>query len=239
MHFWYNLLLVVVTIAGGGIALRMKWANEGRIQGLLAFSGSFLLGITFLHLLPEAFEQLHWKAGLYLLIGFFVQLLIQRLTHGMEHGHVHAHDHNMALFPVLAGLSIHAFMEGLPLGFEYSMAAASPSLYLAVGIHKLPEVMLATSLVAAVRGQKTAWIVLVGFSLITPLGAVVAQAAEARYVSVSPFAAVLLPVVAGAFIHIATTIFFESGTRQHMLTLRKAAAMLSGVCMALLTMVLE
>jgi len=239
MHPWYNLLLLLVTFAGGSIPIWTKWMDDTRMHYLLAFSGSFLLGITFLHLLPEAFGQLHVEAGFYLLIGFFIQLLIQRVTHGVEHGHLHVRDHKIALIPVLAGLSLHAFMEGLPLGFNYRIASAEPALYMAVGIHKIPEAMLVASLAAAVRSRKAAWVVLLCFSLITPAGAVVAGLAEARYVSMSPLAAVLLPVVAGAFIHIATTIFFESGTRQHMLTWQKVFAMIAGVCTSLLTLAAE
>ena len=50
---------------------------------------------------------------------------------------------------------------------------------------------------------------------------------------------VLVVVVAGAFIHIATTIFFESGTRQHLLTRQKITAILLGVGLGLTTLLLE
>jgi hypothetical protein len=49
----------------------------------------------------------------------------------------------------------------------------------------------------------------------------------------------LIPIFAGAFIHIATTIFFESGTRQHMLTWRKTLAILLGVALGLTTLLFE
>jgi len=49
----------------------------------------------------------------------------------------------------------------------------------------------------------------------------------------------LIPVVAGAFIHISTTIFFESGTKHHMLTRQKIAAMIIGVSVGLVTLLLE
>lgn len=241
MHIWYSLLLLLVTFTAGSIPLWIKWVNQERMHHLLAFSGSFLLGITLLHLLPESFEQLHHHAGIYLLAGFFLQLVIQHLTHGAEHGHmhVHPHGHSIALLPVLAGLSLHAFMEGLPLGFNYTMGTTTPALYLAVAVHKMPEAMLVGSLALALKGRKTAWIILIIFSLITPLAALLAYFMEQQYVTMSTMATILLPVVAGAFIHISTTIFFESGTRQHMLSWQKVCAMLTGVGMALLTMAFE
>jgi len=243
MHPLYNCLLFIITLAGGTVPLFVKWLDDRRMHYLLAFSGSFLLSVTFLHLLPETFEELNMAAGIYLLIGFFLQLLIQRITHGMEHGHTHIHptdhEHHIALLPVLVGLSVHAFMDGLPLGFHYRMGSTEPSLYLAIAIHKLPEAMLIASLVSSVKGRKQAFITLLLFSAITPVAGMLAQFAGERYYAMSKAVSVLIPIVAGAFIHIATTIFFESGTKQHMLTWQKMAAMLAGVGMALLTLSFE
>jgi zinc transporter ZupT len=208
---------------------------------LLAFSGSFLLSITLLHLLPETFEDLGSKAGIYLLAGFFIQLLIQRFTHGLEHGHVHLdqNNHHISLTPILLGLGLHAFMEGLPLGFNYRLGATEPSLYMAVAAHKLPEAMLVTMLTMAAKGKRKAMIVLIGFSLITPLAGTIAVALGQNYSAMARLVAALVPIVAGAFIHISTTIFFESGTKHHMLTRQKVIAMLAGVGIGLATLVLE
>ena len=89
----YNILLFVITFLGGSVPLWVKGLDDKKMHYLLAFSGSFLLSITLLHLLPETFEELGSAAGFYLLVGFFLQLIIQRITHGIEHGHVHL-EHN-------------------------------------------------------------------------------------------------------------------------------------------------
>lgn len=236
-----DLLLFLVTLAGGSLPLITGVPDERKMNLLLAFSGSFLLGITCLHLLPETFRDLPEHAGIYLIGGFFLQLLIQRATHGVEHGHVHVHNHGHAVpaLGILAGLSVHAFMEGLPLGFNYRNAATNPSLYLAVGAHKLPEAMLLGMLLQSVYSKRKAALCLLLFSLITPSAALLAGKLGLHYGVVARAVTALIPVVAGAFIHIATTIFFESGTRQHMLTARKVAAMIAGVVLAGLTLLLE
>ncbi|XZF13941.1 ZIP family metal transporter [Chitinophagaceae bacterium MMS25-I14] len=241
MHFWYSLLLFMVTLLGGSVPLWIKWFDDRRMHYLLAFSGSFLLSITFLHLLPETFEDLNVKAGFYLLVGFFAQLLIQRFTHGVEHGHahIHPHEHHVALTSILAGLTLHAFMEGLPLGFNYHMHGTEPSLYMAVAVHKVPEAMLVTSLVLSVKNRRTALLILMCFAAVTPLAGMAAEVLGERYYFMSHAVLILIPVVAGAFIHIATTIFFESGTKQHLLTWQKIAAMITGVGMAMLTLCFE
>jgi zinc transporter ZupT len=244
MHLLYNILLFFITFISGVAGLQMK-IDEKRINVLLAFSGSFLLSITLLHLLPETFKETS-NAGLYILAGFFLQLVIQRLTHGVEHGHVHtqivdhhSHSHAVHFNSIFVGLSIHAFMEGLPLGFNYRTIATEPSLYLAVTAHKLPEAILLSTLALTVKSKRAAFFTILIFSLFTPLGSLTASFLGRKYYVVSKVIAVLIPIVAGVFIHIATTIFFESGTKHHMLTRNKVFAIALGVGLALLTLLLE
>jgi zinc transporter ZupT len=246
MHIWSNLLLFLVTFGVGSVPLWFRIIDDKKLHLLLAFSGSFLLSITFLHLLPETFEEVGHKAGLYVLGGFFLQLIIQRFTHGVEHGHMHVntqhddHGHQVHLYPILLGLGIHAFMEGLPLGFNYRMPNTDAALFLAVGAHKLPEVLLVATLIRSVQGNgANAYGTLLLFSLCTPIASILASFLGTRYMAISATVVVLIPIVAGAFIHIATTIFFESGTRQHMLTWQKVLAMLLGVAISAATLLTE
>lgn len=242
MLSYYNIFLFAITFIGGSLPLWGKKIEDDNMKYLLAFSGSFLLSITFLHLLPETFEELNTKAGLLLLLGFFIQLFIQRLTHGAEHGHAHiGHDHDQksTLTSILLGLSIHAFMEGLPLGFNYREMATEPSLYMAVAIHKLPEAMLVAAIVNNLKGKKQAIITLLLFSMITPFSGMIATKLGMTYLFMSNLILALIPVVAGAFIHISTTIFFESGTKHHTITIPKIVAMILGVGIGLLTLLFE
>ncbi|MBS1772395.1 MAG: ZIP family metal transporter [Bacteroidetes bacterium] len=238
METGYSVLLFLITLIGSTIPLFIKGFDDKRMLSLLAFSGSFLLSITFLHLLPETFGELNARAGVYILIGFFLQLALQRLTHGIEHGHVHhsSDHHHVPVISVIAGLTLHAVMEGLPLGFNYRMASTTPSLYLAVAAHKLPESVLAAMLINSVKGKKVAFITMCFFSLVTPLSGMLANKLGTSYHAMSNAITVVIPIVAGAFIHIATTIFFESGTKNHLLTWQKLAAMLAGVGAALTTL---
>ena len=240
MLYLFNAILFVLTVIGGSVPLWIKQLDEKRMLYLLAFSGSFLLSITFLHLLPETFESHVNYAGPLLLVGFFLQLLIQRMTHGAEHGHTHIHEgQSIPLASIFTGLAIHAFMEGLPLGFPYQQESTILSLYMAITVHKLPEAMLVTSIAMQVKNKKVAFIQLLFFALITPVASTLTGIMSARYANISNTVSYLLPVVAGAFIHIATTIFFESGTRQHKVSWQKALAMLLGVGTGLLTLAFE
>lgn len=240
MFFLFTLILFLITLAGGSIPLWNRSWNEQRMKYLLTFSGSFLLSITLLHLVPETLEHTGHRGGIFILAGFFLQQMIQRFTHGVEHGHAHIggdHHHHVSVLPVFAGLAVHAFSEGLPLGISYTDPATLPSLFIAIALHKLPEAMLITSLVYfSTRNKRNAWLLLVLFSLITPAAGILTAALGARYSGVDTFVHWCVPLIAGAFIHIATTIFFESGTRTHDMNWKKWTAMLTGIGLALLTL---
>lgn len=239
MFLFYSFFLFIITLIGGSVPLWSKSWNEQSMKYLLAFSGAFLLSITLLHLIPETIEHSGHTAGVYILAGFFLQQLIQRFTHGVEHGHAHVgdHHHHIAVVPVFAGLAVHAFSEGLPLGISYSDVTTLPSLYLAVALHKLPEAMLITSLVYFSSKKKSkAWPALILFAMITPVAGLLTSYLGNAYDGVEAFVHLCIPVIAGAFIHIATTIFFESGTKTHDMNWKKWTATVSGIVLALLTL---
>src|SRR5690554_7311957 len=126
----YNAVLFVLTLIGGSMPLWSQAWSEQRMKYLLAFSGAFLLSITFMHLMPESISHLGSTSGILFVVGFFSQQFFQKYTHGVEHGHVHkniGHGHDIPIWPILIGLSIHAFSEGLPLGVSYSEHIVLPS----------------------------------------------------------------------------------------------------------------
>ena len=78
---------------------------------LIAFSGAYLFAITVLHLIPEIY---HTNTdgiyiGLFILIGFFLQIILEHFSQGIEHGHEHEHLHGSVPVSMMIGLCIHAF----------------------------------------------------------------------------------------------------------------------------------
>jgi zinc and cadmium transporter len=230
-------LLFIITIAGGLVPLYLK-INASYNSYLLAFSGAILLGITFMHLLAETFTELHFNAGIYILIGFFLQLFLQKFSHGLEHGHTHVHDANAINFqPIFIGLAVHAFMEGIPLGYNYQQGQTLPSLFLGVAAHKAPEALSLMTVVALLPFTKLKKMsILFQFAIITPLAGIMAYYYGHQYYAISNILTHIVPVVIGAFIHIATTIFFESGAKHHQLDAKKILAVILGLGVSLLTM---
>ena len=143
---WEYLILFLSVLFGGGLAFYFKKNNKEVLQMTLSFSGAYILGISVLHLMPVAFSTGEHSTGLYLLGGFFVQLLLERLSQGVEHGHIHAPHTGKTAFAIqiMIGLCIHAFFEGLPLGGYDDLHAAhhhdhgEHHLLFGIVLHKAP-----------------------------------------------------------------------------------------------------
>lgn len=193
------------------------------IKILLAFSGAFLMSLTFFELFPEVFEHLDSKrAGLFIMAGVLLQIFLEFFSKGAEHGHVHIHKNSQA-FPWLLFLSLclHAFLEGFPIHQHNDMVYG-------VLIHKIPIAILITTYLFQ-SDFKTGQIIvfLTLFGLMTPLGTVISNNVELR--------PGLLPhinaVVIGIFLHISTTILFES-SEGHKFNLNKILAIIVAVAIA-------
>lgn len=237
MFYIYLVLLFGITLLAGLAPLKLKNWNANNNSLLLAFSGTFLLSICILHLIPENIAHNYSKAPILILIGFFLQFVLQRLTHGIEHGHIHQHgDHNHMSFGLLLGLSIHAFSEGLPLGVDYHDKGVFNSIFLAIVLHKLPEVMLLASYLKQnnFSNIKIA-AAMAAFSAITPLAMAITKLLDDKLGIIENALIWCLPLVAGSFLQISTTILFESGTKNHHLKTKKWLTIIAGFVIALLT----
>jgi zinc transporter ZupT len=246
MNWSYLIIILAATIGGGIIPITVKRLHPNLPIYLLAFTGAFLFGITIMHLLPEVYEGLGHTAGVYVSLGFFLQVFLQQLSHGMEHGHTHLppvegqHHHHISVVPLLAGLSIHAFMEGIPMGLRFQDQSSLPSLALGIAAHKVPEALtLMTVMMHSHQPKKRLWGILLAFSLVTPLAAVLAEQLGLHSAVVNKSLVYLTALVIGAFLHISTTIFYESGTRRHELSKRKILAFATGIVLAFLTLIFE
>lgn len=240
LHWYYLLALCLVTFIAGLVPFYFKQIQQKHLALFLAFSGSFLLGITSLHLLPETFAEIGEKAGLFILIGFFLQLFLQRISHGVEHGHIYEHSSPGHIWPIFIGLLIHAFLEGIPLGFNYQQSTTMPSISLGVAVHKIPEALtLSTLLIMASQVRRMQWFLLILFSIMSPLAGLLASFYGTQFHAIASILKYLIPLVIGSFMHISTTILYESGTTHHQLTWKKLLSVFLGLGAALASLLLH
>jgi len=225
-------VLIIVVLAGGTVA----WIIKRRLQWLpllIAFSGAYLFAIIVFHLLPEIYGHAGHEhafssktAGLFLLAGLVFQLILEYFSHGIEHAHEQtAADHSLTLGAVL-GLFLHAFAEGLPVHQLHSHAY----LY-GILVHKFPiALVLTVFLIQSGLQVRRIWLLLILFSLMSPLGALAGEKIallKENHVYVSAFAA-------GILTHISTVIIFESDM-QHRLPPKKLAVIILAFLLAYFT----
>jgi zinc and cadmium transporter len=228
------LLLFSTVILSGASVLFLKIGSKA-LKLILAFSGAFLLAVTVLHLVPEIYSTPSVKTGIFILCGFLLQILIEYFSEGIEHGHIHVHKHEESTFPItiMLALSIHSFIEGMPLSGEFTETKKS----LATGIilHNVPiAIALMSMLIQSGQKKGMALVWLLVFALMTPAGALTGNMLEGSLHLVSNYSNYLMAVVVGIFLHVSTTILFES-SEHHRFQFIKLAVILAGMGLAIAT----
>ena len=234
MLFRSYLVLIFTVLGSGSLIFLFKPDDQRVLKFLLAFSGAFLIGITFLKLVPEVFSKPAMFSGLFVLLGFLLQLMLELITEGAEHGHRHAHSDNEKASPflLLIGLSIHSFLEGMPIiqGFDLKL---QHTLVIGVVIHNIPISLTLMSLFLHYGCTKTkAFIYLLVFALMTPLGSAFSNLLDTTLVtSLDTYFNYILAVVIGIFLHVSTSILFET-EENHRYNLQKFITVIIGLGVA-------
>lgn len=232
MGYWKILLLFFAAFFGGTSVFLFKGDNHKTLKLVLSFSGAYLFGITVLHLIPDAYHGNDNYVGVFILIGFLFQIVLEQFSDGIEHGHMHKHPHDLAVFPIgiMASLCLHAFLEGMPLA-----QGNQDQLIYGIALHHIPAAFaLATVLLTNKQGKnKTIFFVAI-FAIMAPAGYFFSNALSSGNIgNLQHYFNRIMGVVIGIFLHISTTILFESSA-DHRFNMRKMIAVLAGVAIALL-----
>jgi len=236
------ILLLVGAVLGAGLLVRAVPEQRSRLwlKPLLAFSGAYLFTLTITHLLPEAIAlriEAPQQIGYWVLAGFFMQLLLEVLSQGIEHGHVHSSPAEIGRVPLglLLALVLHALLEGSILIGGGHAAATGHSFFavaLGVALHHVPAaVALATLLRVRLGSMARVWPWLSVFALASPAGLLFSNYVMLPQLLGGAYAP-LLGFVAGTFLHVSTTILFETSP-EHQLNWAKLGATVGGALLAL------
>lgn len=231
MEIWKVLLLFVSASFGGLSVFLFKGDNHKMLKLVLSFSGAYLFGITVLHLIPDAYHGNDNYVGVFILAGFLFQIILELFSDGIEHGHMHKHQHDLVTFPVgiMVSLCLHAFLEGMPLA-----QGNQDQLVYGIALHHIPAAFaLATVLLTNKQGRnKTVFFILL-FAAMAPAGYFFSNTlSNGNIGNLQHYFNRIMGVVIGIFLHISTTILFESSA-DHKFNLRKMIAVLLGVGIAI------
>ena len=216
------LLPLIAVILGYILALVIQPKKKSNLKLLLAFSGSFLLSVTVISLLPEVYETKNTTIGLYIMLGILFQIILEFFSKGAEHGHVHGHQ-TITHIPWLLFISlcIHALLEGFPVGHHHDLASG-------IAIHHLPiAIILTTFFVQAQLNKKAIFAFMITFAMMTPLGTL-----ASNYIpGLQEYTTEITAIVIGILFHISSTIIFES-SEGHKFNVAKVSMIILGIALA-------
>jgi ZIP family zinc transporter len=122
MNALWALAAFAMTLAGGAFAYRYR----RYLDAIMAYSAGVLIGVVFLHILPEVYELAHETSTssrllMTMLVGGFVAIfLLEKLTiiHSEKTHDAPGHHHHVG-FAGAVGLSFHSFLDGLAIGVGF------------------------------------------------------------------------------------------------------------------------
>lgn len=234
---WLIYFLLIATIfASGSLVFLIQKVDRNAVKLTLAFSGAFLIGITFLQLVPEVFSSSARYVGLFVILGFLIQLSLEMITEGAEHGHEHVHsdDEKVSPFLLLIGICIHSFLEGMPIVGTFA-SEVRYSLAVGIIIHNIPISLTLMSLFLHYGCTKVKSFIYLGiFALMTPLGSLISELIQVNFEeSIGNAFYYIMAVVIGIFLHVSTSILFEAG-ENHRYNLKKFITVCLGILVAVI-----
>ncbi len=218
------ILSIAAVFVGALIVFIFKPSNQKNLKLLLAFSGAYLLAITVFDLLPEVFEDNLFakRTGVWIMIGILLQKVLEYFSKGAEHGHIHL-DKETSKVPTLLffSLAIHAILEGFPIHH-------TEGILIGIIIHKIPIAMIMATFLLNTKIEKPVIIItLLLFALMTPLGTFISEYFE----GVHAYYKEINALVIGIFLHVSTTILFESN-EGHKFNITKLLVILAATAIA-------
>ncbi len=231
MELWILIALFTSCLLGGLSVFLFKSDNKQHLKLILSFSGAYLFAITILHLIPEVYHTADHSIGVFILGGFLFQILLEQFSEGIEHGHIHQPTHGNHAFPIgiMISLCLHAFLEGMPLA-----KGPQHQLVFGIGLHHIPAAFaLGSVLMQNQVGKNSILILLIVFALMSPLGYLFSEGISKGSIgSIDRYFDRIMGIVIGIFLHISTTILFESSV-DHRYNMKKLVAVLGGIGIAL------
>jgi len=223
MSAYFPFLLPLFSVLFGyAFALFIKPKAKKNLKLLLAFSGSFLLSLTVMHLLPEIYINQNPTIGLFIMIGILFQIILEFFSKGAEHGHVHGHDKLQKMpWLLFISLCIHALLEGFPVSHQHQLA-------LGIAIHHFPIAIILTAFfMNAELNKKALFLFMIFFAVMTPLGTLLSEISPL----LNNYYTEITAVVIGILFHISSTIIFES-SEGHKFNIAKISMIVLGIAIA-------
>jgi len=231
MEIWKFIVLFFCAFLGGLAIFFVKNDKSQTLKLILSFSGAYLFAITVLHLIPEAYSGTDKEEiGIFILIGFLLQIFLEQFSEGVEHGHIHKHqDGHIFPWGIMISLCLHAFLEGMPLAKDHNN-----ELIFGIALHHIPAAFALASILVQNHFKAKGVVFYISlFAVMAPAGYYFSLSLSNGSIGgMEPYFNKVMGIVIGIFLHISTTILFESSA-DHKINKRKMLAVLLGIGVAL------
>jgi zinc and cadmium transporter len=128
--------IVAAGFIGGIVPFFFEW-NHRTAHRWIAFGAGVILGVAFLHMIPEAYELAGAGTLGVLLIGFLALYAIEQFTFKHPHEEDEGELYELGFLAFL-GLIIHDLIDGIALGSGEHLPRLTPAIFIALIAHKIP-----------------------------------------------------------------------------------------------------
>lgn len=206
LYIFLSVLLISVISFAGVVTLVMhKTLLQRSIHLLVALAVGALLGDTFLHIIPEAYEEIGTgpMVSLTIIAGILFFFVLEKALHWHHHTSEHAEEVSHPIGKlILISDGVHNFIDGLLIAASYLVSVeVGIATTVAVVLHEIPQEIgnFGVLIHAGYTKAKALW-----YNFLSALTAVAGAAAALIFGSMTDsFAVWLLPLTAGGFIYIA------------------------------------
>ena len=198
-----GLTAAAANIFGGAIIVQRHWERR-YLRYFVALGAGFMLATALVEMIPQSFELGGRSAALLVLLGYLIIHFFEHTVtphfHFGEETHQDEFIHSHKSYPVLLGLIIHTFFDGIAIASGFLVSNwLGWLIFLAVFLHKIPEGFTVSSvMLASGRSRRIAW----GASMVlggSTLAGVLTMALFRHHVSAG------LPLSAGVTIYVAAS----------------------------------
>lgn len=137
------------------VTIRARWSATV-LSLLVALAAGFMLGVSLTDLLPDAIRQGGDRAAMVALGAYLLVYVAQHAVHGHFHfGEQPGRVSTAVSRSAMAGLLLHTFFDGVAIASGFAVSTGLGVLVVvAIGLHKIPEGLAASSLVLAAGGSR-------------------------------------------------------------------------------------
>lgn len=225
---FYSGIIFTTAVAGGVFPLVIPRVNENRLKLFVSLGAGLLLGMAFIHIIPEAAQLTGGSFGIWFLLGFVILLVLERfvMVHACEEHGCNYHTVGVAAF---VGIAVHSVIEGIALGSSFLVPQLAPLVLVGILAHKAPAAFSLTSILK-LAGKSNGQILLFVFGLAAsvPAGCLVAYLV-ARNDGLKGSTGALLAISAGTFLYIGACDLLPELHRNDDEKFKRLAAFLVGI----------